>query len=100
MTTKVKAVRTYLSESGLGATSPATLGRTTHRGTSVLDSLRYGLKTLGSGQVPLLSDILTDTAEGVPKTHSHLSLPGQTETRTITQAHTCLSYRQISLEKK
>lgn len=34
---------------------------------SVLDSLRYELKTLGSGQVPLLSDILTNIAEGAKK---------------------------------
>lgn len=46
------------------------LGRSTHRGTSVLDSLRYELKTLGSGQVPLLSDNLTDIAEGAIK-HTH-----------------------------
>ncbi|TNN86467.1 hypothetical protein EYF80_003237 [Liparis tanakae] len=46
-----------------------TLGSSTHRGPRVLDSLRYGVTTLGSGQVPLLSDILTDT-EGAQK-HAH-----------------------------
>lgn len=47
------------------------LGRTTHRGMSVLDSLRYELKTLVSGQVSLLSDILTNIAEGAKKQNKH-----------------------------
>lgn len=60
--------KTHLSQSVLGAASllGGTLRRSTHRGASVLDSLRYGLKTAGSGQVPLLSDILTD-AESAQK---------------------------------
>ncbi len=45
-----------------------TLSTSTHHGTSVLDSLWYGLKMLGSGQVPLLSDNLTDKAEGAHET--------------------------------
>lgn len=46
-----------------------TLGRYTHRGT-IVDSLRYGLKRLGSGQVSLLSDILTDTEERAQNTNT------------------------------
>lgn len=49
-----------------------TLGRSTHRGTNVLDSLRYELKALGSGQVPLLSDILADIAESA---HKNILIP-------------------------
>lgn len=66
---QVQASRVCLSGSTLEATSllRRTPRRSTHRGTSVLDSLRYGLKTLGSGKVSLLSDILTDTAEGAEK---------------------------------
>lgn len=43
------------------------MARSTHHGTTDLDSLRYGLKTLGSGHVSLLSDSLTDMVEGAQK---------------------------------
>lgn len=91
--TKVKEARAHLFGSVLDATSPLrmTLGRSTHRGTSVLDSLRYGLKTLGSGQVPLLSDILTDTAKGAQKKKTLTPVIAKVDrNKTLPQAHTCL----------
>lgn len=70
----VEASRTHLSGLLLEAIflSRRTQCRSTHHGTSVLDSLRYGFKPLGSGQVSLLSGVLTDTAEGAQETFSHL----------------------------
>lgn len=69
-----EASRTHSSGLLLETTSlwRRTQCRSTHRGTSVLDSLRYGFNPLGSGQVSLLSRVLTDTAEGAQETFSHL----------------------------